>query len=101
MKSWSLSRRDFLAGSLAGGVGLAAADATRAESDSSPRPRVAALFTELRLRSHAYNILENFFAPYLFNGELVDPGVDMASFYADQFPDSDLAREVSQRFKAP
>ena len=65
------------------------------------RPRVAAIFTELRFRSHAYNILENFLAPYLFRGKLTDPGVDVVSFYADQFPDNDMAREVSQRFKIP
>ena len=66
-----------------------------------PRPKVAAIFTELRFRSHAYNILENFLAPYLFRGKLTDPGVDVVSFYADQFPNADMAREVSQRFKIP
>jgi hypothetical protein len=65
------------------------------------KPKVAAIFTELRLRSHAYNILENFFTPYLFNGKLVDPGCEVVTFYADQFPDGDMAREVSQRFKIP
>jgi len=53
------------------------------------------VFTEFRFRSHAYNILENFFEPYLFNGRLVDPGVDVVSFYADQFPDQDMARRVA------
>ena len=66
-----------------------------------PRPRVAAIFTVLRFRSHAYNILENFLGPYYFRGKLVDPGVDVVSFYADQFPDDDMAREVSQRFGIP
>ncbi|HIN96013.1 MAG TPA: hypothetical protein EYN03_10255, partial [Planctomycetes bacterium] len=67
----------------------------------APRPQVAAIFTELRFRSHAYNILENFLQPYLFRGKLTDPGVDVVSFYADQFPDNDMAREVSERFKIP
>ena len=58
-----------------------------------PRPKVAAIFTELRFRSHAYNILENFFRPYLFDGRLVDPGVDIVSFYADQFPDHKVVVE--------
>ncbi len=62
------------------------------------RPRVAALFTELRFRSHAFNILENFFEPYYFRGELVDPGCDVVSFYADQFPKDDLARDVSKQW---
>ena len=66
-----------------------------------PRPRVAAIFTEFRFRSHAYNILENFLRPYLFRGKLTDPGVDVVSFYADQFPDNDMAREASKRFGIP
>jgi len=65
------------------------------------RPRVAAVFTEWRFRSHAYNILENFFKPYYFRGKLVDPGCDVVSFYADQFPANDMARDVSKRFRIP
>ncbi len=70
-------------------------------ADAGSRPRVAAIFTEFRFRSHAYDILENFFRPYLFNGELVDAGVDVVSFYADQFPDKEMSRDVSQRFGVP
>jgi len=94
-------RRDFLmqtgglaAAAMFGPVAAAAQEAVR-------RPRVAAIFTELRFRSHAFNILENFLGPYLFCGRKTDPGVDVVSFYADQFPDKDLAREVSQRFRVP
>jgi len=65
------------------------------------RPKIAAVFTELRFRSHAYNILENFFQPYLFRGELVDPGCDVVSFYADQFPDNDMSRDVSRQLGIP
>jgi hypothetical protein len=97
----SLSRREMLrASALVGGAWLAGARLF-AGGAVKPRPKVAALFTELRFRSHAYNILENFFEPYLFCGELVDPGCDVVSFYADQFPDGDLAREVSKRFNVP
>jgi hypothetical protein len=39
--------------------------------------------------------------PYYFNGRLVDPGVDVVSFYADQFPPDDMAREVASRFRIP
>jgi len=67
----------------------------------SPRPRIAAIFTELRFRSHAYNFLMNFMGKYLFRGQRVDPGVDVVSFYADQFPTGDMAREASQRFNIP
>lgn len=65
------------------------------------RPRVAAVFTVFRYRSHAYDILENFIRPYLFRGERVDPGVDLVSMYADQFPSDDMARDVSKKFHLP
>lgn len=65
------------------------------------RPRVAAVFTVLRFRSHAFNILENFLKPYYFNGVLTDPGVDVVALYADQFPDDDMARDVARRFEIP
>jgi hypothetical protein len=70
-------------------------------ADVKKRPRVAVIFTVLRFRSHAYNILENFLGPYYFSGVLTDPGVDVVSFYADQFPQDDMAREVSRRFEIP
>lgn len=101
-----LTRREFLSQSavagtslsVMGGVGLAAKPTV---IPSRKRPRVAAIFTVLRFRSHAYNILENFLGPYYFRGKLVDPGVDVVSFYADQFPDDDMAKEVSGRFGIP
>lgn len=65
------------------------------------RPRVAAVFTVFRFRSHAYDILENFIRPYLFRGQKVDPGVDLVSMYADQFPSDDMARDVSKNFQIP
>ena len=105
-----LSRRDLLARSAACALapGLFAS-VTSVTSVTSPahannrprRPRVAAIFTEFRFRSHAYNILENFFRPYLFGGRLVDPGVDIVSFFADQFPNGDMARDAARRFDVP
>lgn len=101
-----LTRREFLSQSavagtslsVIGGVSLAAKPTV---VPGRKRPRVAAIFTVLRFRSHAYNILENFLGPYYFRGKLVDPGVDVVSFYADQFPDDDMAKEVSGRFGIP
>jgi hypothetical protein len=66
-----------------------------------PRPKVAAIFTEFRFRSHAYNFLINLMGKYLFRGQRVDPGVDVVAFYADQFPTGDMARDASQRFDVP
>lgn len=96
----STSRRRFLQGSAAGLASLCSAPVSAAPV-APRRPRIAAIFTVLRFRSHAFNILENFLGPYYFNGQLTDPGVDVVSFYADQFPPDDMAREVSSRFRIP
>jgi hypothetical protein len=98
------SRREFLGQSaLAAGASLAPWPnlSLAAEKPKSKRPRVAAIFTVLRFRSHAYNILENFLGPYYFRGKLVDPGVDVVSFYADQIPQDDMAKEASARLGIP
>jgi hypothetical protein len=92
-----LSRRTWLK-SAAGMSALAVHSASAAQA---ARPKVAAVFTELRHRSHAYNFLVNLMGRYLFRGQPVDPGVEIVSFYADQFPDGDMAREASQRFRIP
>jgi len=94
------TRRDFLAQSALAGAALSGG-ALFAAPATSTRPKVAAVFTEFRLRSHAYNILENFFKPYMFGGELVEPGCEVVTFYADQFPAGDMARDVSQKFDIP
>jgi hypothetical protein len=98
-----LDRRSFLAqtGAAAGAMLCPTLARAAPAADGKPRPRVAAIFTELRFRSHAFNILESHLAPYLFRGQLVDPGVDVVSLYADQFPGNDLARDVSRRFGIP
>jgi len=98
-----LPRRDFLAASgaalatspfVAGG---ALADAERKKE----RPKVAAIFTAFAHRTHAHVILENFLEPYLFNGKMTKPGVDVVSFYADQFPEEDMARSVAKDYGIP
>ena len=96
----NIRRRDVLATAAAAAVGSAAWPSA-AFAMTARRPRVAAIFTVLRFRSHAFNILENFLGPYYFNGRLTDPGVDVVSLYADQFPVDDMAREVSRRFGIP
>lgn len=101
-----VTRRRFLAQSAAAGSAALLAGSTSptlsfGAEDKPRRPKVAAIFTEFRFRSHAYDILENCFKPYLFCGQLVDPGIDVVSFYADQFPEADMAREASSRLKVP
>ena len=92
-----LTRRDLLQSSAA--LGLLAA--SRLPAAQGTRPKVAAVFTEFRFRSHAYNFLMNFMGKYLFRGQRIDPGVDVVSFYADQFPNGDMTREASKRFNIP
>lgn len=92
------TRRQFL--QIASAAATCAAAPSLHAADGK-RPKVAAIFTELRLRSHAYNILIQFMGPLLFRGQRVDPGVDVVSFYADQFPEGDMARDVSKQFKVP
>ncbi|HMC10105.1 MAG TPA: hypothetical protein VKH44_02400, partial [Pirellulaceae bacterium] len=98
MRTYPLSRRKWM------GVAAAAAASAYAPSGRAadpPRPKVAAVFTEMRLRSHAFHILTSLMGPYLFRGKWIDPGVDVVSFYADQFPNGDMTRDASERFKVP
>src|SRR5439155_20811061 len=93
-----VSRRRWIQS--AGAIAVAAI-ASRLPAAQVPRPKIAAVFTELRFRSHAYNFLINLMGKYLFRGQRVDPGVDVVSFYADQLPMGDMAREASKRFSVP
>jgi hypothetical protein len=101
-----MQRRTFLAAGAAGALPwfITASQHevfAQAQPAAAPRPKIAAVFSELRFRSHAYNILENFYAPYFFRGELVDPGCDIVSWYVDQYPADDMAREAAARLKTP
>jgi hypothetical protein len=73
----------------------------KANAADAPRPKVAAIYTEFRLRSHAHHFLTSLMGKYLFRGEWRDPGVDVVSFYADQFPEGDMTREASEKYKVP
>ena len=93
-----LSRRSFLAAS----TGAVLAPNLWGADPPAKRLKVAAVYTVFRHRSHAQNILENFLQPYLFNGKITDPGVDVVSFYADQrAPEGDRTDEVARKFKIP
>jgi len=96
----SLSRRELLQASLASPL------LTLPVFGGEPRrPRVAIVYTSCFHRSHAHVILENFLTPFLFNGKLTQPAVDVASLYADQrtavgrLPD--LTDDIVRRFKVP
>lgn len=93
------SRRDFLRRSAAA-CALVAAPSVRS---ARQRLRVAALCTSFRYREHAHVILENFLAPYFFNGEIIDPTqeFEIASMYIEQTPDDDMGRGVAREFGIP
>lgn len=100
------SRRQFLReAALLGGSAfctapfrLVAGEPTGAQKT---RPKVAAIVTEFTYRSHAHVILENFLEPYLFNGELHRSPVDVVSLFADQFPKTDIGRQVARDYDIP
>ncbi|MBI2481848.1 MAG: hypothetical protein HYV60_25340 [Planctomycetia bacterium] len=62
VNKFDLSRRRFLA-QTAGLSSVLLASRVALGQATKPRPKVAAIFTVLRFRSHAYNILENFLGP--------------------------------------
>jgi len=93
-------RRQFLH-SAAGAVGLCWLN-SQTQARQPQRLKVAVIFTEMSYRSHAHVILENFLEPYYFNGQVTNSGCDIASFYADQFPEKkDLARQVAKAYGIP
>jgi hypothetical protein len=98
-----LSRRQFLArcGATYAGASILGHPLRAAFAAGAARPRIACVFTVCFFRSHAHVILENFLGSYLFNGRLTDPGCDVVSLYGDQFPEGELARGISERFKSP
>jgi hypothetical protein len=98
----TLTRRRLLQGAIA--APLLAANPARA-GEPRRRPRIAVIYTVCFHRSHAHVILENLLTPYLFNGRLTRPSVDVVAIYADQRSrgrnNPDLTEEITQRFKVP
>ena len=84
---------------------LAASLATsslQAQTELRRRPRIAVIYTSCYHRSHAHVLLENFLTPFLFNGKITQPAVDVVSLYADQRPrGTDLTDDIVRRFKLP
>jgi hypothetical protein len=97
-----ITRRQALLSSLAAAP-LAVMPAWGAEPRR--RPRIAVVYTSCYHRSHAHVLLENFLTPYLFNGKITQPAVDVVSVYADQISMSaanpDLTNGMVRRFNLP
>src|SRR2546428_3314053 len=98
-----IDRRDFLwrSGQFAGGLMLASALPASALAADRKRLKVAAVITAFTYRSHAHVILENFVAPYSFNGKWISSGMDVVSMYADQFPEGELGHAFAAKYKIP
>src|SRR5438445_853216 len=98
-----IGRREFLSrgGRAAVGTMLTSALPISALASGKKRPRVAAVVTAFTYRSHAHVILENFVAPYLFNGRWISPDLDVVGLYVDQFPDGEIGRAFAAKYKIP
>jgi hypothetical protein len=98
------SRRRFLVQATAGTAGAAVLGMTgrTAWSADGTRPiKVAVIMTAFHHRSHAHVILENFLHPYLFNGQATQPGMQVASFFVDQYHAEDMTRDTSKQYGIP
>jgi hypothetical protein len=63
----------------------------------SPLPRVAAINTVYRFRSHAYHIAGRFIHGYSREGFHHQPPFKLVRMFNDQYPANDLSREVCRR----
>jgi hypothetical protein len=100
----SSTRRDFLTRVAIGSAGAAlysVGNRLAVAADSDAPIKVAAVMTAFHHRSHAHVILENFLEPYLFNGQVTQPGMQVVSFYSDQYPADDMTQPISKQFNIP
>jgi hypothetical protein len=99
----SLDRRSFLtrvAGTAAGVTLLSTTGRSLWAAEAQPI-KVAVIMTAFHHRSHAHVILENFLHPYLFNGKPTQPGMQVASFFVDQYHPQDMTRDASKQYGIP
>ena len=82
-----LQRRQFLVASA--GCLLAARYARGARTS---RKQIASLGTEVRTHSHAQHFLDRLTAGYAWEGRWIEPRVEVAGVYIEQFPEGDLAK---------
>lgn len=97
----SLTRRGFLGASSAALVGgtLAMADDVPATKGSVRKPRVAAINSIYRLRSHAYHIAGRFIYGYTRNGFHHQPPFELVRMWNHQQPKDDLGPLVCKTHK--
>lgn len=89
-----MQRRTFLAGSLAAAITPAFSFA----ADGKPLPRVAAINSIYRFKSHAYHIAGRFIHGYRIDGKQHRPPFKLARMFNDQSPPDDMGPDVSRRY---
>ena len=87
-----ISRRQAI-GSLAAGLTFAASDGHCVRASVPERPRIAAVVTVFRNKSHGQGIVDRFLEGYGWNGRHYMPKVEVVSLYVDQKPKGDLSAE--------
>jgi hypothetical protein len=96
------NRREFLSQTALGAAAVTLLPIHSAWSADAEKPlRVAALMTAFHHRSHAHVILENFLQPYLFNGQVTQPGMQVVSMFVDQVGANDMTAAVGKQFNIP
>src|SRR5436190_19628907 len=96
----NIDRRRFIqrSATFAGGLMISSGLPFGAAAASQKRLKVGAVITAFTYRSHGQVILENFVAPYLFNGRWFSSGMDYVSLYIDQFLDGELGRAFAAKY---
>ena len=69
----------------------------QAEPGWRRRPRVAAIVTEYRPRSHADVLITKLLEGYTLFWTPVRPRIEVVSLYTDQVPANDISREIAGR----
>lgn len=72
--------------------------ASLAHSQTGGRPRVACILNTYFPNSHADVFMSRLLEGYRLNGESHRPRLEVASFYVDQFPVNDMAREQAAEY---
>ena len=97
----SLTRRDWLKSLAAGALAAPWIPASLGAAEPQLKPkRVAAVFTEFRKLSHADVLLGKILEGWKQDGG-PGPAIELVSMYADQFPETDLARRRSREHNVP
>jgi len=65
------------------------------------RKKIAAIITEYRPKSHADVVVTKYLKGFPTDEGLFAPRVDLVSMYIDQFPDSDISRQIAAEHDVP